>query len=371
MLTPEYLTAVPDRLVELYAQVEADILADMARRINGYDMFIPAAQHQLQKLEEMGGLREDIVRKLQQATGKSHAELVTIMQEAGMEALRADNAIYAAAGLTATPGASITMQQILQAGLQKTGGLFDNLTKTTAATATRQFEHALDRAYMQISSGAFSPDVAIKNAVKDLCGQGVTVIEYPSGHRDTMEVAVRRATVTGVNQTALAMQEAHADEMGCDLVEVTAHAGARPEHAEWQGGIYSRSGKSKKYKDFVATTGYGSGPGLGGWNCSHSFRPYIEGMPRTYSKELLQEYNSTPYEYNGVSMTEYDALQRQREIERNIRRWKRERSTLAAIDADTSQARERLRWWNETRNDFLEQTGLKRQATREYIATSR
>jgi len=372
VLTPEYLTAVPDRLVDLYAQVEADILADMASRINGYDMFIPAAQHQLQMLEEMGCLREDIVRKLQQVTGKSHAELSAIMQEAGVETLRVDDAIYRAAGLTPSPlTASRTMQQILQTGLQKTGGLFDNLTKTTAATATRQFERALDRAYMQITSGAFSPDVAIKNAIKDLCGQGVTVIEYPSGHRDTMEVAVRRATVTGVNQTALAMQEARADEMGCDLVEVTAHAGARPSHAEWQGKIYSRSGRSREYRDFVSVTGYGTGAGLGGWNCSHSFKPYFEGMPRTYSKELLQEYNSTPYEYNGVSMTEYDALQRQREIERNIRRWKREQSTLSAIGADTSQANGCLRWWNETRNDFLEQTGLKRQATREFVATSR
>lgn len=371
MLTPAYLTKVPDRMVDLYAQVEADILADMARRINGYDMFIPAAQHQLRMLEEMGGLREDTIAQLSKVSGKSQAELLTILQEAGVETLRRDDAIYRAVGLTPAPlTASMPMQQALQAGLAKTNGLFDNLTKTTARTATKQFERALDRAYMQVSSGAFSPDVAVKNAIKDLCAQGVEVIRYPTGHVDTMEVAVRRATLTGINQTTGKLQELRMDEMGCDLVEVTAHGGARPEHAKWQGGIFSRSGKSKKYPSLVEVTGYGTGPGLMGWNCSHSFKPYFEGMPRTYSKELLKDYEGETVEYNGQKMTQYDALQRQRDIERHIRRWKREKNTFAAVGGDTSQANKKLRQWNATRNDFLEQTGLKRQAGREFVAKS-
>lgn len=78
--------------------------------------------------------------------------------------------------------------------------------------------------------------------------------------------------------------------MGCDLVEVTAHAGARPEHAEWQGKVYSRSGKSKKYPDLVEVTGYGTGPGLGGWNCRHSMFPFYENIStRTYNNEELEE----------------------------------------------------------------------------------
>lgn len=72
-------------------------------------------------------------------------------------------------------------------------------------------------------------------------------------------------------------------------MEVTAHSGARPEHAEWQGKIYSRSGKSKKYPSLVKVTGYGTGPGLGGWNCRHSMFPYYEGMGRVYTDEELEE----------------------------------------------------------------------------------
>lgn len=371
MLTPEYLQSVPDAMVELYAQAEADILADMARRINGFDMFIPSAQYQMQMLEEMGALRSDIVTKLSRLTGKSKKELTAIMREAGMETLAADEAIYKAAGLSSSPAAaSSAVQEVLAAGLKKTNGLFTNLTKTTANTATKQFERALDRAYMQISSGAIDPTTATKNAIKSLAKDGVGAITYPSGHVDSLEVAVRRATITGVNQTCLKVQEARADELGVDLVETTAHAGARPSHAEWQGQIFSRSGKSSKYPDFVQSTGYGTGAGLGGWNCNHSFRPYIDGMPRTYSKELLDSYEAKDYEYNGQKMTEYEALQKQREIERRIRRWKREAAAMKAAGLDASEATAKVTAWNKTQADFIEQTGLKRQRERERIPQS-
>ena len=368
MLTPEYLQRLPDSVVELYAQAEADILADMARRINGFDMFIPSAQYQMERLEEMGALRKDIVSELSRLTGKSRKEIAAIMREAGVETLAADEKIYQAAGLVGKSELSPAVQEVLNAGLQKTNGLFRNLTRTTANTATRQFENALDRAYMQVTSGAFDYNTAVRSAIKSLAKQGVGAITYPSGHIDTLEVAVRRALVTGVNQTCLKMQEARADELGCDLVETTAHSGARPSHAEWQGQVFSRSGKSRKYPDFVKTTGYGTGEGLGGWNCSHSFYPFFEGLPRTYSDSLLDSYKAKGYEYNGKKMTEYEALQTQRGIERNLRRWKRENIAMKAAGQDTTESAVKIAQWQATQKDFLAQTGLKRQRDREQIA---
>ena len=368
MLTPEYLQRLPDSVVELYAQAEADILADMARRINGFDLFIPSAQYQMERLEEMGALRRDIISKLSGLTDKSRKEIAAIMQEAGVETLSADEKIYQAAGLVGKSELSPAVQEVLNAGLQKTGGLFRNLTKTTANTATQQFENALDRAYLQVTSGAFDPNTAVRSAIKSLAQQGVGAITYPSGHVDTLEVAVRRALVTGVNQTCLQMQEARADELGCDLVETTAHSGARPSHAEWQGQVFSRSGKSRKYPDFVQVTGYGTGEGLGGWNCSHSFYPFFEGLPRTYSDKLLDSYKAKNYEYNGKRMTEYEALQTQRGIERRLRRWKRENLALKAAGQDTTESAVKIAQWQAVQKDFLAQTGLKRQRDREQIA---
>lgn len=365
MLKPEYLQRVPDGMIQLYAQAEADILADMARRISTYDYWIPAVEHQAKMLEEAGMVREEILARLKTLTGRTDRELRRLMQEAGGVSLKSDDAVYRRQGLHPPPvSASEDLQKVLQAGYEKTSGTFRNLTRTTARTAAHQFAQALDRAYTQITLGGMDYNTAIRSAIKQLSAEGVGAIRYPTGRTDTIEVAVRRAVVTGVNQTALRLQDARADEMGADLVEVSAHAGARPSHAQWQGGIYSRSGKSKKYPDFVKTTGYGTGAGLGGWNCSHSFRPWFEGMSRTYDKALLKEYQAKDYEYNGVRMTEYEALQEQRKIERSIRRWKREQNALRAAGLDSSEASVKVREWNRRQKDFLEQTGLKADGTR-------
>ena len=365
MLKPEYLQRVPDGMIKLYAQAEADILADMAVRIAHYGYWIPAVEHQAKMLEEAGMVREEILARLKTLTGRTDRELRQLMQEAGGVALKSDDAVYRRQGLNPPPvSASADLQKVLQAGYEKTSGAFRNLTLTTARTAAHQFEQALDRAYMQITLGGMDSGTAIRSTIKQLSAEGVGAIRYPTGRTDTIEAAVRRAVVTGVNQTALRLQDARADEMGADLVEVSAHAGARPSHAQWQGGIYSRSGKSRKYPDFVKTTGYGTGAGLGGWNCSHSFRPWFEGMSRTYDKALLKEYQAKDYEYNGVRMTEYEALQEQRKIERSIRRWKREKNALDAAGLDSSEASAKITEWNRRQKDFLEQTGLKADGTR-------
>lgn len=381
VLKPKYLELLPDRLVEIYSEVETDILCDMARRISAFDDFIPAAQWQYQKLIEMGNYHSFIVKALAARMGETEKHVQQLMDEAGMKTLAFDDAVYEAAGLTPPPlAASPALQAVLADGLRSTMGLFKNLTRTTANTATGQFERALDRAWLQIQSGAFTHQQAATMAIKDLCEQGVgaktstPTVQYPSGQIDKLDVAVRRALLTGVNQAALRLQEARMDEMGCDLVEVSAHAGARvgdlgenpSNHAWWQGKVYSRSGSSLVYPSFVECTGYGTGEGLGGWNCRHSFFPYYEGISRpTYTAAELEELNAPKYEYNGRKLTEYEATQRQRALERQLRRWKREKAAMAAANRDPGEAAARLAKTRKRYADFLEQTGLKRRYDRE------
>ena len=220
---------------------------------------------------------------------------------------------------------------------------------------------------MQVQSGAFSSEQAIQTAVKDLSRQGVSSITYPSGHTDSLDVAVRRAIITGVNQTAAKLSEKLADELGCDLVEVTAHHGARPTHAEWQGQVYSRSGKTPGYDNFIDATGYGTGEGLCGWNCRHSFYPYYEGTSRAYSQKMLDEYNNKTVTYNGQKLTEYEATQQQRYIERQLRRWKREYQAMSAAGQPAGKAAAKIAEWNQRQADFLKQTGLKKQVGRTQV----
>ncbi|MBQ6430830.1 MAG: hypothetical protein IJJ99_03010 [Oscillospiraceae bacterium] len=241
MLRPEYLEELPDEILELFSEAEQEILADMARRISTYDFWIPAADHQNRVLREAGIMQEDILTVLSATTRKSEEELRDLMQRAGSMALHNDESIYSAGGFhVPSIKDSLPLRNVLNAGYQATATEMANLCRTTARTATKQFEDALDRAWLNVSSGAFDADAAIRSAVKELSEKGIQSITYPSGRTDSIETAVRRAVVTGVNQTSAQLSLELMDELGCDLVEVTAHSDARPEHALWQGKIYRR-----------------------------------------------------------------------------------------------------------------------------------
>lgn len=365
MLSPKWLARCTVPIAELYAQAESSILDDMARRISTYDFYIPAAQYQEEKLAMMGMTRQEIIAELSKRTGKTRQEIQAVMEAGAEETHNRDGAIYEQAGKEVPEKISPQMRRIIRSGLKQTAGLFDNLTKTTAKTATRQFEKALDLAWLQVSTGAMDPQSATRHAIKSLCKAGIQAIAYPTGHSDTLEVAVTRALRTGVNQTALKMQEQLADEMGSDLVEVTAHAGARPDHAKWQGKVYSLTGKTPGYQTLAKATGYGTGAGLGGWNCRHSFFPHFSGQSNTYSKDELEEYTRPDaVEYNGKKMSLYEAEQTQRSIERQIRRWKREDNALKAAGLDTTESSTKVKLWNSRYKDFCAKTGLKQQKQR-------
>lgn len=370
MLSPKWLARCTAPIAELYAQAESSILDDMARRISTYDFYIPAAQYQEEKLAMMGMTRQEIITELSKRTGKTRQEIQTVMEAGAEETRNSDGAIYERAGKKVPEKISPQMRKIIRSGLKQTAGLFDNLTKTTARTATRQFEKELDLAWLQVSTGAMDPQSATRQAIKSLCKAGIQAIAYPTGHSDTLEVAVTRALRTGVNQTALRMQEQLADEMGSDLVEVTAHAGARPDHAKWQGKVYSLTGRTPGYQTLAKATGYGTGAGLGGWNCRHSFFPHFPGQSNTYSKDELEEYTRPDaVEYNGKQMSLYEAEQTQRSIERNIRRWKRENNALKAAGLDTTESSAKVRMWNSRYKDFCSKTGLKQQRQRTVVYT--
>lgn len=367
MLAPDYLDRLPEPVLELFRQVEEDILTDMARRISKMGAVTETADWQRWRLEQMELTRSDITQRLGKLTGLTQQELRKLFQEAATQAIQADNEIYRAAGLSpGSPNDSPELLQLLNGGMQQTSGTFQNLTRTTANTATQQFERALDRAWLQISSGAFSYQSAIRTAIKSMAFTGMQSIQYPTGHTDTLEVAVRRAVLTGVGKTTGEICLAHAEEMGCDLMEITAHPGARPSHMVWQGKIVSLSGQ----KGYLSKSdiGYGTGDGFKGWNCRHDWFPYFEGLSESaYPREKLREYENQTVTFGGKTLSYYDATQQQRYIERQIRRWKREYRMMDAAGQDTTQASVKLAQWRVAEKDFCRQTGLDRDGFRSQV----
>ena len=374
MLAPDYLDHAPDRLVLLFQQVEDDILRDVARRISKMETLTPTANWQLWRYQQTEAVRQDVIKKLARYTGKSESAIRQLMQEAATRALEAEDRIYYHYDLEPTPFAeNETLQALLNAGYQQTAGTFSNLTATTANTVSGQFEAALDRAHLKVSSGAFDYKSAIKSAVDSLADT-MKYVTYPTGHQDTLEVAARRAVLTGVNQTAAKLQVARADEMGVTFFATTAHGGARPSHAEWQGKTYHRGGAvdylGKHYEDFESVTGYGTGAGLCGWNCRHTFFAVFPelGAPPAWTQESLDALNVRDIEYDGKKYTQYEISQMQRARERTVRKYKRRYLAEDAAGADTTQSAVKLRAARAELADFTARTGGRVDSARTSVA---
>lgn len=374
MLAPDYLDHAPDRLVLLFQQVEDDILRDVARRISKMEALTPTANWQLWRYEQTEALRQSVVKKLARYTDKSETEIRRLMQEAATRAMEAEDEIYYHYGKEPTPFAeNESLQALLNAGYQQTVGTFHNLTATTANTVSGQFEAALDRAHLKVSSGAFDYKSAVKSAVDSLADT-MKYVTYPTGHTDTLEVAARRAVLTGVNQTGAKLQVARADEMGVEFFETTAHGGARPSHAEWQGRQFHRGGAvdymGKHYPDFEASTGYGTGAGLCGWNCRHQFFSVFPelGAPPAWTQESLEALNARDIEYNGGRYTRYEISQMQRARERAVRKYKRRYLAEDAAGADTTASAVKLRQARQELAEFITATGSRADSARTSVA---
>lgn len=376
MLTPDYYEDCADDIIELYAQLDEAIIADITRRIIKTGTVTETAKWQIKQAQEMGLLYDDIISEIGRRTNATDAHVRALFEDAGVRTVQYDAGIYRQAGLVPVDiRQSPAMMQVLNAGYKKTLGNMKNLTLTTANTSQNAYISACNNAYMKITSGAFSYQEAIKQAIQTAAQQGPTV-SYPSGHIDRLDVAVRRAVLTGVGQTCREIGETNAIEMGCDLMEISAHSGARPSHAEWQGQIVSLSGR-KGYlnKDDI---GYGTGAGFGGYNCQHDWYPYFEGIStRNYNDKMLKQMNAKCIEYNNKMYSEYEISQIQRKMEREIRSAKREKvayqtavsessgelkevmqKALAYSKSDVSDKQAKMR-------DFINQTGQQRQYFRE------
>ena len=363
MLPPSYLDQMPDAFVQLWQQVEDAILQDVARRIGKMDAVTPTANWQLWRYQQTEAVRNDVVKLLAKYTGKSETAIRKLLLQAATEAMEREDAIYYHYDMEPPPfEENAVLNNLLDAGARQTCGTWQNLTATTANTVTGAFERTLDAAWLKVSTGAFDYKTAVKQAVDSLADD-MPMVTYPSGHTDSIEVAARRAVLTGVNQTTGKLQVARMDEMGCEFVETTAHGGARPSHAEWQGRRFHRGGavdyRGKHYPDFEAATGYGTGAGLCGWNCRHTFFAVFPelGDPPQWTQEQLRELNARDIEWNGKKYTAYEISQMQRARERNVRRWKKRYLAEDAAGLDTTDSAVRLKAARQSLSDFTKATG--------------
>lgn len=253
MLLPNYLQHVADTVVALWEQLNLFAVKDIARRItDAGDHMTASADWQKYKMEQAGQAAAEIRKEVKRITNLSDADVKKIFEESMLTSYENDSKVFEAAGAKPQPFNTKEAQKLLKALYDQTNGELHNFTRTMPNASQQIYIKACDDALMRVSSGLQSKEQAIQEAIEKAAADGL-YITYPSGHRDTVEVAVRRAVTTGVNQASLKMCVNECETVGTNYVIVSSHLGARTgdtqhgNHAGWQGQVYRLKDRKKGF----------------------------------------------------------------------------------------------------------------------------
>ena len=377
---PEVLDALPEELAELFRALEITLLEEICSRLKAADQLNEVTVQDIQALRAHGIDLKEIERVIRQTTGISKTKLDKLFDDVVKRNQKYYTEVIDLAHVTQPE--TLVDAATVDAIKRQTHDTFRNLTASmgflvgnTMLKPARAYQWALDNAEMQIQSGAISYNQAIANAVRQLAESGIKVVDYESGHRDSIDVAARRAVMTGVNQICAKYTEQAAEYLDSPYFEVSAHAGARDipgkspwsSHKAWQGRVYSiRS--NDIYPSIYDVCGLGAVDGLEGANCRHRRNVWVEGVSeRTYTDEQLDNIDDgLGCTFEGKTYTAYEATQEQRKVERTIRKLKREKTAYNAAGlTDEEQAVNiKLRRLNAKYKAFSKAAGLLEQRER-------
>lgn len=379
---PKILDALPEELAELYRGLEETLLIEICSRLKLRDELNEVTVQDIKALRSHGIDLKEIEKAIRQTTGISEKKLNELIDDVVDRNQKYYTEVIDLSRVT-QPDVLVDATTI-DAIRRQTQDVFRNIPASmgflvdagrTMLPPAKAYQWALDNAMMQVQSGAVNYNQAIKAAVKQLADSGLKVVDYESGHRDHVDVAARRAVMTGVSQLCSKYTEQAAEYLGTPYYEVSAHAGARDvpgqspwsSHKEWQGKVYSTR-TNDIYPNIYSVCGLGEVDGLEGINCRHRRYPWVEGVSeRTYTDEQLDHIDDgLGCTFDGKTYTAYEATQEQRKVERTIRKLKREKTAYNAAGlTDEEQAVNiKLRRLNAKYKAFSKAAGLPEQRER-------
>lgn len=373
MLTPKQLQALPKPLTDVYEELSEFVLRDIARRIAGAAKITDTAEYQMYRARALGMSTKEITEKIAKINGVSKEKIEKLILDAAEKSNEFD-----ARMLTGNDGSALPLkdneqlQKLMAAQIKQTGGTCKNLTGTLGfaevdangqviySSVTDFLRKQMDMAQMKVATGVTDYNTAIRQACNTLAESGLRTVYYASGRSDRIEVAVRRALMTSVSQITQKISEQNAAEFGADGWEISAHVGARPSHAIYQGRQYPNS----QYETIVL-------PLINDYNCRHSAYPVIMGVTKpSYTEKELQSLDPPPFTYEGKQYTAYTAQQQMRKMERKMRKQKDRCITAdAAGDAEAFTAASiKLRRQKDIYEDFCKAAGTYTEYERTFVA---
>ena len=380
--TPAFLDSLPEELAELFRSLELTLLSGICSRLNLADQLNEVTVQHIRALRAQGVDLDEIKKAIQQETGIGEKKLDELISDVVARNQSYYTGLIDFAGLTQPE--FLVGEAEIDAIRRQTLGEYRNLTRSmafvvdggrTTLAPAKAYQWALDNAVLQIESGTTGYNQAISSAVRQLADSGLRVVSYESGRTDQIDVAVRRAVMTGVSQICDKYTVQSAEYLGTHYFEVSAHSGARDKpgpspwssHKDWQGKVYSeRTGDI--YPSIYAVCGLGEVDGLEGVNCHHRRFPFIPGVSeRTYTDEELSHIDDGhDVTYDGKHYTAYEATQMQRRMENSIRKQKRRAIAFekAGLKNDAQAASIKARRLTKKYKDFSKAAKLPEQRAR-------
>lgn len=377
MLKPNEIEAVSMAFDEPMKQLENEVMTDIIRRIKINGEITRAADWQIYRLQELGESKRAIKKAIKDKLGLSTQKINSMYNSFVLRGYNRNAEIYKYKGKTCIPFEdNKQLQQLISAVAIQTGKDMNNITQSLGFAVknaqgrlhfmpiAKYYQRVLDNATLGIVTGMFDYNAILKKTVSELTNSGLRTVDYESGWSNRVDVAARRAVMTGLSQVTSKINEQNAEELDTEYFEVSWHSGARPSHQVWQGRVYTK-------EQLATVCGLGTVTGLCGANCYHDYYPFIPGISeRTYTDEELDEMNAqenTPQEYNGKHYTKYEALQRQRRLETTMRAQRQQIKLLqdgGADEEDIINARCRYRGTSHEYSRFSEAMNLTQQRER-------
>lgn len=380
MLKPNEIELFSMAFDEPMKELEMRIMQDIVRRIRINGEITRAADWQINRLYELGVSKREIKKYIKDSLDLNTQEINHLYKDIIRKDYERNSVLYKYKGRPQIPFEdNAGLQTLISAVSVQTLGELNNITQSLGF-AVRQpdgklkflpaadyYQNTLDNAMLDIASGGFDYNTVLKRVVREMTNSGLRTVDYSTGHSNRIDVAARRAVMTGMSQLTAKVNEDNAKALDTDMFEVTWHGGARPSHQEFQGKWYTG-------EQLVTVCGLGTVTGLCGANCYHDYFPVIPGISQpTYTEEELAEMNrreNIPVEYNGKQYTKYEALQRQRRLETAMRAKRQEIKLLqdgGANDDDIVNAQCRYRGLSQEYSMFSKAMDIPQQRERIYV----
>ena len=325
----EYQSILQNGIEKKYLMLEEEIEKDIVRRIQKAGKITSTADWQIQRYMVLGHSTEDVENIIRSAVGGDWADTFKLYDEVIEQEYVRCKALYEQVNAHFVPyEQNYELQQLTNALIQQSNDELFNISKSLGfmvdmgggrkvfTPLSEIYNGYLDNAITMMASGAFDYNTLIRKIVREMTASGLRTVSYSTWHSNRVDVAVRRALLTGMGQLTGQISRMNGQALGTDKYEVDWHPGARPDHAKWQGRVWT-------YQQLVDVCGLGSGGGLLGWNCRHTYYPFLEGISvRNYSDEWLEAMDrkeARKVAFRGREYNTYEATQKQRQMETAMR----------------------------------------------------